>query len=578
LAVNLLFDLAAIIIAGTILAYIARYFKQPLLVAYLIAGIVIGPLGLKLISDYPTISALSEFGVALLLFAVGMEMDFGKMFKYKKLIFAGGIAQVLVTTIVVAAIMSLFSMPLIEAFYVGFILAFSSTVVVVKLLSSTNRLNSLEGKLIIGYALVQDIIAVIILPLLANPSAITSVAPFAEFLARLVALFLLAFIVSKIALPKIINYSSKSREIFYLTTLSSCFAFIYLSQLFGFSIAVGGFLGGLAMARTKSNVEALANIRYIRDLFATIFFVSLGMQFNIFPLEALPILIAMLAIVFVLNPLILSAINLWAGFGGRTSIFIGLALAQASEFSFIIANQGLFLGQLQQQTFNLSIFVILVSIIATPYMMRSTERVYRFALKIKPFFKKKNIEYFERRIREVELEPKENEKKDHIIIAGSGVFGAEIVESLWKTNRVVVVDQDPEVISKFSKRGIPAVYGERFDDSVWKKIGLQEAKVLIVTIPDTRTAAKLVKKTKELNGKIAVFARAHYFTDALELYESGADFVIMPQVLGGNYCLKTICSFLETGKIEGGGHLKEEFFSYLEEKANEEAGLFGKRN
>ncbi len=578
MAVGLLFDLAAIIIAGTILAYAARYFKQPLLVAYIVAGIIIGPVGLHLINDYTTIAELSELGVAFLLFTVGMELDFSRMFEYKKIIFIGGILQVFVTAATVAAIMGFFAMKPIEAVYVGFILAFSSTVIVVKLLSSANQLNSLEGKLIIGYALVQDLVAVIVLPFLANPAAIANPAIFFDFFLRMLAMFLLAFVLSKIVMPRVLDYSAKSQEIFYLTTLSSCFAFIFLSQLFGFSIAVGGFIGGIAMARMPSNNEALSSIRYIRDLFATIFFVSLGMQFNIISLSNLPLLIVLLLIVFVLNPIIFAVINLCAGFGARTSIFVGLALAQASEFSFVFASQGLKLSQISQSTFDISIFVILLSLVATPYLMQSTGLAYRIVSRLKPLFSISDSEYFRRRIKKIELYPRESEKRQHIIIAGCGVFGAEIAENLHSTNHIVIVDHDPEVISKFSKRGIPAVYGERFDEAIWKKIGLQEARILIATIPDTKTSVSLVKKAKELNSKIIVFARAHYFSEALELYRNCADFVIMPQVIGGNYCLKVICDFLETGKLEETNHLRGEFFSYLKEKAAEERGKIGKRN
>ncbi len=571
----ILFDLAAIIIAGTLLAYVARWLKQPLIVAYIIAGIIIGPIGLQLVSDYGTIAALAELGVAFLLFAVGMELDFGKMFEYKKIIFLGGTLQVIATTAIVAGIMQFFSMSAIESVYIGFILAFSSTVIVVKLLSSANRLNSLEGKLVIGYLLVQDIIAVIVLPFLAKPEAITQAAIFVDFFLRMIVLFLLALLISKIILPRVLKHSAKSQEIFYLTTLSSCFAFIFLSQQLGFSIAVGGFLAGIAMAKSPLNTDALAIIRSLRDLFATIFFVSLGMQFTMISTTALPLVIALLAIIFILNPVIFSLINLYAGFGGRTSLFIGLALAQASEFSFVLASQGLKLGQISQQNFGILIFVILVSLLATPAMMQSNERVYRLVSRIKPFFRKKSIDYFERRIREVEREPKEHEKKQHLVIAGCGVFGAEIAETLAKTQQIVIVDHNPEVLARFSRRGIPAVYAERSDDNVWKKIGLQQARVLIITIPEIKTAALLAKKARQLNEKIVVVARAHYFSEALELYESGADFVVMPQVLGGNYCLKLVCNFLETGKLEESNRLKEEFFAYLKEKAAEESGKIG---
>jgi CPA2 family monovalent cation:H+ antiporter-2 len=174
------------------------------------------------------------------------------------------------------------------------------------------------------------------------------------------------------------------------------------------------------------------------------------------------------------------------------------------------------------------------------------------------------------------LYPKESEKKQHIIVAGAGVFGSEIVESLQKTIPIVIVDHDPEVIANFSKRNIPAVYGERYDDSIWKKMGLENAKLFLVTIPDFKTALNLVKKARQQNKKAKIFCRAHYFSEALEFYENGADLVIMPQVIGSNYCLKAIADYLETGKLEKENHLQNEYLAYLKEKAIAEREIIGK--
>ncbi|MBU0636269.1 cation:proton antiporter [Candidatus Micrarchaeota archaeon] len=565
----LLQDLGLIILAGTFLAFIFKRFKQPLIVAYIFAGLLIGPLGLGVITDHANIAVLAELGVAFLLFALGMEIDFSRLWQFKRPILLGGLSQIVVTVSIVTVLTNFLGLALIESVYLGFMMAFSSTVIVVKILSKRKQLNSLEGKLIIGYVLVQDLVAVLALPLLANPAAISNAGLFFNIIASLGAILVLAFLLNRFVFGRLIRYAAKSPEIFYLTILSSFFFFTALSVYLNFSIPVGAFIGGLALTRGSFSLEAVSTIQYVRDLFATVFFVSLGMQLTLLPFEA-PLLIfaVMLGVVFILNPIIFGLVNLSAGFGLRAATFIGLALAQSSEFSFILASQGFVLGQITEPIYNLAIWTIIISMIATPYMINRADKFYGFFHK---YFPRARILFFERRLIELEKLPKDKEElENHIVVAGAGVFGSALATQLKSAGTVVVVDQDPEIVQHFIQKGFTAIYASRNNHEVWERVRLNKAKLLVLTVPENATAIQILKAAKKANPKIMVFARAHYYRDALGLYNNGADYVVMPQIIGSNYALKEIKEFLETGKHPRAKLLHEEFLKILEEKAKEE--------
>ncbi|MFH0955194.1 MAG: cation:proton antiporter [Candidatus Micrarchaeota archaeon] len=562
----LLSDLGLIVLAGTLFAFVFRQLKQPLIAGYIVAGLILGPLVLGVVSDFQTISALSELGVAFLLFGIGMEIDFSKLWEFKRTIVIGGILQVILTAVLVSGLMQFFGLALVESLYIGFIVAFSSTVIVVKILTDQKQLNSLEGKLIVGYALVQDLIAVLVLPVLANPAALTDPALFAGILLNLLFLFVLAWVLSRFVFPVITGAAAGTGELFYLTIMASFFVFAETSILLNFSLAASAFVGGLALGRIRFNLEAQSIIRNVRDLFATVFFVSLGLQLTLIPASANWLILGvMLAVVFVLNPLIFALINLYAGFGLRASIFIGFALAQASEFSFILASQGFKLGHITEPVYNLAVGTILISMIATPYMMKYSDSFARFLLRFIPMHNR----FFERRLSTLEQLP-EREMSGHIVVAGAGMFGSNLAFGLAEQAPVVVVDSDPQVVAHLNKNGMAAVYASRYNHEVWEKLNLQKARLIVVTVPHAKTAIELVRMFKKFAPQTPIVGRAHYYSEALDLYSAGVDFVAMPQVMASNYTISIIRDFLTTGKKPKPSLLEQEYLKVLREKTSDE--------
>jgi len=568
---TLLMDLGIVIVFGTLMGCIAKLLKQPMLIAYIAAGIIISPVGLALITSPIEIAILAELGVAFLLFTIGIQSDFRQLFKLKNAIILGSFTQVAATTGIVLALMQLAGLGFVESLYLGLILAFSSTAIVVKQLSNMNLISTLHGRLIVGFALVQDTLAILLLPILAAQQTMFSFSLVVDLLLSFVVLAGLAILLNRLVLPRLLKRFEKTKELFYLILLSCCFAFIYLSNFLNFSIVVGAFIGGLTLSALPYSQEASSRITGLRDFFATIFFVSLGMQASL-AFFGLPIaiLLIMFLVVYFFNPIIYFFISLASGLKSKSALFIGLALGQASEFSFILASQGFRLGQISSSLFSASILVITVSMASTPYFMEHNNSIHSALNKIgKHFFPAIYRTKFGKKEKKLEYLPKKP-LENHTVIMGAGVLGQQLVSALKESHALVAVDHDSEVVQKLIDKRLPIVYGEADNRQLWQKIRLAKAKALLLTIPDTHKVATVIQNAKKINPKIVAIAKARNFKDALELYKSDADYVVLPEVIGSNTLLKHLLHFLETGHRNRISNLQNEFITYLKEKTKEE--------
>lgn len=587
--ISLLLDLGLIIIVAAVIGFLVKLLKQPSLIAYIIAGLLIGPAGLGALGvnlgGFPlglggeqieNIRILSELGVAFMLFYIGIETDFSKLFELRKTLLVGGVFHVFALFAISGLVVLALGIDLIQAVYIGLILAFSSTLMVVKILSDKHEINTIQGRLMIGFLLIEDILVILLLPLVQDIQAIFSLPLIWNIIGSAIILFGLAFVLSRFVLPRLISFASKSHELFYLTSLSVCFGFIGLAYTLNFSIAIGAFVGGLALSTLTQNIEIIGNIRGLRDFFATIFFVTLGMQlsfnFTAFPLQ---FLILALAVIYFLKPLIFFLITFLGGYGTKIAFTVAVALTQVSEFSFILLNQGYAAGTgpITQSIFSLLILLIALSMATTPYMMEHTPKLYSLASRLASRFKLSK--YFARRSRLEELESFPKMKgKTHIVLAGCGALGSNLARTLSKHFNLIVIDHDPDVVSDLIQQNIPAVCASVENEEVWTKVNLKQTDLLIITIPRIQPSLYLLTYAKEANPKLTVFIRAHYFMDAVKLYEAGADYVILPDILASNALLKTTHQFLETKKTRFLSVLKDEYMKYLKEKAEEEKQRF----
>ena len=279
LPATLLIDISLVIIIATIIAFITKLFRQPLIPAYILTGVLLGPIGFGLIKDATSIQAISEFGIAFLLFVVGLEINLKRLKYVGPVAMIGGILQVILTYLFAYAISIKIGFADFEAVILGLVVAFSSTMVVIKLLSDAEEMDTLHGKIVLGILLIQDILVILALSLLTTIGSLSFV-PTLIGIAMLKggALFFLGFFSSRYVFPPIFKFAAKNQELLFLSSITTLFIFSILAHLMEFSIAIGAFIAGLSMANLPYRTDIVGKIKPLRTFFATIFFVSLGMQ------------------------------------------------------------------------------------------------------------------------------------------------------------------------------------------------------------------------------------------------------------------------------------------------------------
>lgn len=543
---SLLFDIGIVIIFATIIAYAARLLRQPLIVAYVIAGVLIGPLGLGLITNIDDIRTLAELGVAFLLFIVGLEIDVKKLRAVGAVTILGGTLQIIITFLIGFALAGGLGFDSVLSIYIGLLVAFSSTMIVTKLLIDRNEIQSLHGRIMIGILLLQDLAVILLLPLLTSITGGISYELVGETIVKGLGLFAIAIVLNRFIFPKLLDFAAGMREMLFLTAVSVVFVFIWVSSFLGFSIVIGAFIAGIALGNFPYKLEIVGETRSLMNFFSIIFFTSLGMSLSFVVIYNLFIpFILLLGLILIIKPLILAFLYLFMGYGTRTSSLIGIGLGQASEFSFIIAAQGLLLGQLTLQQYSLLISVVVVSMVLTPYLMKIRNRFHGIYSPIGRFLLKNKI-HRNRKIRKMEAPP--DELKGHVIVFGCDVMGNEVVKYLKRQRkRFVVVDHNPEKIRELKNRGIFCVYGNADHEDLLKRLRFPKARAIIITIPDDDASAFVIKKAKKLNKKIKIIARARYQEDAERLQRAGANIVVLPEYISGKRMVRELKKILKKG-------------------------------
>ena len=377
LQVNLLFDIAVIIVFATIIAFIIRLFNQPLIIGYILAGVILGPSFLQLIKNEEIIFALSEIGIAFLLFFVGLEMDMKKLKEVGFFSTLGTIIQVALTFAAGYFISIYLGFDSTASVIIGFVIAFSSTSVVVKLLSDKDRIDTLHGRLALGMLLMQDIIVIALLSTIVTIDSFSPTSLTISFL-KGIALFVIGMFMAGSVFPKLFGAAAKFRELTLLLALTICFIFSTLAAYLGFSIVVGAFIGGISIAPLRYSLNIKGMVGPLKDFFSTIFFVSLGLQLNIVQSisSLIPAIVLLLLIAVVIKPIIIAIIASFFGYDKRESFFAATSLGQVSEFSLILAAVALSSGIVGREIFSLTVILVALSIVVTSYLTKSQDKLY----------------------------------------------------------------------------------------------------------------------------------------------------------------------------------------------------------
>lgn len=535
---KIFFEITIIICVAAVMAIVFRFFKQPSILAYILTGIILGPIGIVKLDSGDVMHSLGQIGITLLLFMLGMEIRLSKIQSVGKTALITGVGQILFTTAIGFLICVALGFSAVASLYIAIALTFSSTIIIIKLLSDKKDLNSLYGKIAVGVLLVQDFVAIIILIFLSgfqNGSESVSVLSIGILLLKTVVIFCWILLFSNTLLPKIINKIARSSEILFLFSIAWAFSIAALvsSPFVGLSIEIGGFLAGFALGNSSENFQIVAKVKPVRDFFVTIFFVTLGMSLVFNNIGSIWVPAVILATyVLVGNPIILMSILGFLGYRKRTSFLVGLTVSQISEFSMIIVFMGNKLNHISSDVVSLVTFAGTITFVISTYMIQNGNLLYR---KLSPF-----LSIFERKNKHEQTIKMEN-LIDHVILVGANRMGEPILEALLKMeHKVIVVDFDPDVIARLEEKKVNCLYGDIADFEIQEKINIGKARLIISTVPDVEDNLLLLESLTKLNKKALVVVYALEKEYAVALYKAGADYVVLPHLAGGRHLAKML--------------------------------------
>lgn len=540
---NIFIQLAIILSLSSALGYLTYRLKLPLLIAYLIGGLLLSLLSTFDISKSLAFSFLPDIGIAFVLFLVGMELDLRELKNFGKQILVCGTLQVIISSTLGTFIAQSFGFNLREAMYLGVGLSFSSTLVVVKLLLDRKDLTSLYGKLSVGVLLLEDLLAVIIL--LGMSTSVGNLTggflnffPIIIFLLKVIFLFVAALFISRFILSNIFKAVSDSGELLFLTALAWCFGYISLAVWMGFSVLIGAFLAGVALASSPYHFQIQGKIKPMRDFFVSLFFVYLGSRVNFADVSSQIFLILIFvsyAVFF--KPIIFLLLFGIFGFRKHTMFKTAINLSQVSEFSMIILLVGFKTGLVSQSALTVIALSSVLSFIASSLMISQGNKIYQVVSTFVAFFERKRSSIIDNSV--------EKKLENHVVVIGAHKVGGEIVRFLKRQNiPLVVLDFNPSQVEILLAKGIPVIYGDMGDPEILDILSLETAKLIISTSPDTADNKTLLEDLKVRHINTPTIVRSETIHQARILYKLGADFVIIPDVLAGEVVLDMIRNHL----------------------------------
>lgn len=524
-----------------------RALRQPLIIGHILTGILVGPSVFGLVRSPETIEAFGSFGIALLLFIVGLGLNPRVVKEVGRVSLLTGAGQVLFTSLFGYALVRSLGYNAVAAFYISVALTFSSTIIILKLLNDKKEQNKLYGKISIGFLLVQDLIATIaLLVASATGRGGFGLETFTTLAIKGLVLGVLLFLVTHYVLRPLTAFLSRSQELLFLFALAWGFGVGAIFYEAGFSLEVGALIAGVALSTMTYAQEVGSRLRPLRDFFIVVFFIALGAKLNLGDVSGiLGQALGLSAFVLIGNPIIVMVIMGLLGYTKKTSFKAGLTVAQISEFSLIFILLGFRNGQVSETAVSLVTVVGIVTITLSSYMIIYSESLYKYM--------ERYLRLFERRKVKTEKETRHNYDA---VLVGYRHGGSEFIKAFKTiTHKYVVIDYDPDAIDLMERKQVPYLYGDATDMELLEEIDLGKAHILISTITDHPTNVFLVQHMQHVNPQAIVICHARTVQEAAELYGFGASYVVIPHYIGS----EKISSF-----IKKSGFKKSEFKHYRE--------------
>jgi len=523
-------ELSIIIIVTAILAGIAKLLKQPMIIAYILAGLILSTYGLNVVSSHDTIGTLSQLGIAFLLFMVGLSLNPRVIKTVGKISVVTGLGQILFTSIIGFGIARLFGFGMIEAIYVAIALTFSSTIVIMKLLSDKKELDTLYGRIAVGFLIVQDIVAMFILIFitsLAGEGGIYEI--ILQSLIKVIGAIGFALLSGYYLLPRILKKIADNNEFVMLFCVAWCLALATTLHNIGLSIEIGALLAGVSLSVSPFRHEIAARIRPLRDFFLLMFFVFLGtqMEFGNFHTFIIPIIVFSF-FVLIGNPLIVMILMGLSRYTKRTGFLAGLTVAQISEFSMILITLGIKMGHIRPDILSFVTVTGLITIGGSTYFIIHGKKIFKHI--------KNYLSIFERKGHKIDEHHNENGKDYDAVLLGYNHIGLSFVQTLKKMKKkFLVVDYNPEVINELIEKNIPSLYEDVENDDIFEKIRMKNVKLIVSSIRNADINRPLIRGIREENKDCVLILVADTIADAIEYYQAGANYVIVPYELSGNH-------------------------------------------
>jgi|UniRef100_A0A7C3WQ19 Kef-type K+ transport system membrane component KefB len=531
------------IIAATILGLLTYRFRQPVILGYFLAGALIGPaVGLKLVTDPVSIQVISEIGLILLLFVIGLEINFQKIIATGRQLLVAGVGQFLLCVLIGAGFFFLLGFgATVNTLYLALFCAISSTAIVVKLLYDKFELDTLPGRMSLGILIFQDIWAILVIafqPNFSNPQ----LARLGLALAEILVLLGLGYLLSRYVLGYIYTLIAKTPELVVAVSIGWCATMVAVADVLGLSKEMGGLIAGVAISNFPYSIHVTAKVLPLRDFFLTLFFISLGMEVPLPTLPMLTLAVVIVAFVIVSRFLTIYPLLSLSGSGRRTSFITSLNLSQISEFSLVIASLGLAYGHISAELRSLLIYAMAFAAILSSYLIKYNHELYLIFQRI--------VEQFSRSGKAGTPREEPPAKDSHPIVLLGCHRGAEaFIDCVGQSHRdllkkILVIDFNPEILDKLKARKVHALFGDISSVDTLAHAHIQQAKVIISSIPDMMLKGTnnlwLVQTCRQLAPQAVIVATAESEPQKEELKKAGAHHVILPYYLLGHALLEVV--------------------------------------
>lgn len=552
-------ELTLIIAIATAVSLVMRFLKQPMMIGYILAGVIVGPTVLNIDTSTDTLHTFGEFGVALLLFIMGLNLNIKVIREIGKVALLASLSQVAIVGGITFAVATVMGYSQTVALYIAVALSLSSTIIVIKLLSDKKEQSRLYAKISVGFLIIQDFLATIAVLFVASSNGGNIEVKQFMLLASKGAVLLGSMLIFRyMILPHMNKLVARSQEFLFLFAISMALGIATLSKIAGFSLEIGALLAGMTLASMPYAIEISSRLKPLRDFFLVLHFIILGSMVDPNVISSSPIKTVVFSlIVLIFNPIAILIIMGLMGYTRKTSFKAGLAMTQVGEFSLILLVLANHHNYIDSATVSLITSVALITIAISTYMIIYSENLYNLT--------EKHLKLFERRKAK---ELNERRRRYDLVLFGYQRGGHEFLSTFKKiSKKFIVVDYDPNVIDFLEQKQIDYIYGDATDIDLLEEINLKHSKMVVSMISDLGTNKGLASWLQDNNPHCVIIVSADNAEEASELYKLGVSYVILPHYIGS----EKISSFIKKSELNKTAfkQYRERHLNYLQTHSSE---------